>query len=199
MFPFIKQTPLIAKWRLNRIKLIMLCGFTISTYLLASSGYIHAKALLAQVLIKEAWIQAKATGEAHPPWSWADTYPVAKITLLDKNFYLLAGATGRTLAFGPGHMSSTPLPGKGGNTVIAGHRDTHFANLANITIGDIIKVETRVGQFNYQVTNVNVVNEQNMAVTAPTIEDTLTLITCFPFDAIAPNTTWRYVVTAALI
>ena len=54
----------------------------------------------------------------------------------------LAGVSGRTLAFGPGHVDGTPLPGDPGNSVLSGHRDTHFAFLRELRSGDILLVST---------------------------------------------------------
>ena len=183
------------KWQ----RKIILCCLLASLYLFGSSGYIYAKAILAQYLIEDAWTKTLTTGERHPPWSWADTYPVAKLTIKDKSYFVLAGITGRTLAFGPGHMSSTPLPGKSGNSVIAGHRDTHFAILNDLSATEIIKVQTKTGKFHYQVKEINIEHQQNTSVTEPELEDILTLITCYPFDAITPNPEWRYVIKAVLL
>jgi sortase A len=59
----------------------------------------------------------------------------------DVEMIVLAGASGRTLAFGPGHLKGTPLPGQAGNAVISGHRDTHFAFLARLHLADEVDVE----------------------------------------------------------
>ncbi|MDO6427932.1 class GN sortase [Thalassotalea sp. 1_MG-2023] len=182
----------------NKPKAIVITCCFISALLFGSSMYIHAKAIVAQWLIENAWTATLSTGKQQPPWSWADTYPVAKISLKSHSYYLLAGITGRTLAFGPGHMSSTPLPGKAGNTVIAGHRDTHFAQLEQLTFEDNLTVETLKGQFTYQIIDISIVHEKDMSVTASTSNDTLTLITCYPFDSLSPDTQWRYVIQATL-
>lgn len=166
---------------------------------MGSSSYIHAKAILAQYLIEDAWQQSIKTKAQHPPWSWADTYPVAKLSIKEQSYFVLAGATGRTLAFGPGHISSTPLPGQVGNAVIAGHRDTHFSSLAAVNLGEIIKVETTDKITRYQVSDIKIVHEQDMSVMQSNNKATMTLITCYPFDAIPPDPKWRYVITAHLL
>lgn len=183
--------------RLQR-KVALIC-LLLSLYFFGASGYIYAKAILAQHLIEAAWIKSLETNENQPPWSWADTYPVAKLNISEHSFYVLAGITGRTLAFGPGHMSSTPLPGESGNTVVAGHRDTHFALLADVNLGERIQVETASGVFEYQISEVGIAHEQDMSVTAPEEESVLTLITCYPFNAVNPNPELRYVIKAVLI
>ncbi len=46
------------------------------------------------------------TGAPVKPWPWADTHPVARLIApaQDADVLVLAGASGRTLAFGPGHL-----------------------------------------------------------------------------------------------
>src|SRR5690349_24074944 len=47
--------------------------------LLGQGVWIHAKALLAQVLLERAFAASLASGAPVKPWSWADTWPVARI------------------------------------------------------------------------------------------------------------------------
>jgi len=86
-------------------------------------AYILAKAEFAQWLLHSAWSGTQATGLPAKPWPWADTHPVARLIAADQDtdLLVLAGASGRTLAFGPGH-----LPGEPGNAILTAHRDTHF-------------------------------------------------------------------------
>ncbi|MGY3463800.1 hypothetical protein ACVW0I_000671 [Bradyrhizobium sp. LM6.11] len=51
----------------------------IGVILFGDGAYIHAKAWLAQVLLEHAFDRSVATGEVVKPWSWADTWPVARI------------------------------------------------------------------------------------------------------------------------
>jgi len=180
---------------IKRHKIVLVC-IAISLYFFAASGYIQAKALLAQYLIAQAWTESQLTDGPVPPWSWADTHPVAKLTINKKSTYVLAGATGRTLAFGPAHMSSTPLPGKPGNSVITGHRDTHFSNLAELNVGDVIHIETLDDSTKYKVTHTRIVDEKNLSVIQNSAQDMVTLITCYPFNGLNTNTPLRWVVRA---
>jgi sortase A len=59
----------IAMVRLVLIALLALSGFG----LLGQGAWIHAKALLAQVLLKRTFAETVATGRDVKPWSWADT------------------------------------------------------------------------------------------------------------------------------
>src|SRR5438046_6431412 len=96
----------------------------IAPFLLAFAGlvlfgqgaYIHAKALLAQVLLDRAFTETITTGRDVKPWSWADTWPVARIEVkrIGASAIVLAGSSGQTLAFGPGHIELTPDAGDRG-------------------------------------------------------------------------------------
>jgi sortase A len=115
------------------------------------------------------------------------------------DLFVLAGASGRTMAFGPGHVDGTPLPGEPGNSVVSGHRDTHFAFLRRLRAGDPIVVERRDGRrLQYTVSETLVVDRRDAWVTQEAGDTRLTLVTCYPFDAIRPGGPLRYVVTARL-
>ena len=81
--------------------------------LVGQAVWIHAKALLAQVLLERAFAQTLATGTDVKPWSWADTWPVARVSVprLGRSAIVLAGASGQALAFGPAHVERTPAAG----------------------------------------------------------------------------------------
>ncbi len=143
--------------------------------------------------------RALADAGAHPPWPWADTWPVARLRAPAHGIDLvvLAGATGRTLAFGPGHLSGSAAPGGFGTSVLAGHRDTHFAFLRGTKPGDELRLETADGtSHRYRIRWQGVVHERNTSVTAEREADALVLVTCWPFDAVRPGGPWRFVVIA---
>lgn len=165
---------------------------------LGAAGTVQAKALLAQHLIAASWRSA-LEGHARPPWPRADTRPVARLTVPSRGveLFVLAGTSGRSLAFGPGHVDGTALPGSGGNSVIVAHRDTHFAFLRDLGPDDVIAVEDLRGRVTrYRVREAAVVDKGETRVLDPADSPQLTLITCFPFDALAPGTPLRYVVIA---
>ncbi len=176
----------------------------LSVLLLAVGGvqggrgaWIYVKAGLAQVLLRNSWAETKSGRERVRPWPWADAWPVARVILPDGDSVVLAGASGRNLAFAPGHLDGTALPGASGTCVIAGHRDTHFAGLEDLVEGNPVLVEDATGRITtYRVTATAVVDEGETEVLAETTEPTLVLITCWPFDAVNPGGRWRYVVWA---
>src|SRR6185503_20332921 len=128
-----------------------------------------AKAELAQHLLDRAWSDTAASGggAAVRPWPWADTWPVARLTLpgAGKPLNVLAGASGRNLAFAPALMDGTAAPGTHGVTVIAGHRDTHFRALADLAVGDVFALERPDGaSFRYEVVNLDVVDSERTEI-----------------------------------
>lgn len=174
------------------------------TGLISESIYIKAKAVVAQVLLHRAWTATLADPANVPvkPWRHADTWPVARLSVarLGIDQIVLAGASGRTLAFGPAHSGDSAMPGRAGNSVISGHRDTHFSFLDELEIGDEVVVTTRDGQaLRYRVVSAQVVHIDDVAIELITPTRQMTLVTCYPLDAIDPGTPWRYLVTTELI
>lgn len=165
----------------------------------AAAGWIHAKGLVAQQLIAAAWKQARDGGVSRRPWPGADMRPIARLTMPAHGVerYVLADASGRTLAFGPGHVSGTARPGSWGNVVIVAHRDTHFSFLREVAIDEEILLESgKSAVARYRVREITIVDKGEARVMDPADAAQLTLITCFPFDAIQPGTPLRYVVIA---
>jgi sortase A len=160
---------------------------------------IHAKAGIGQALLDVAWKRARTTGIAPAPWPGADTRPVARIVAPAQGAeaLVLAGASGRTLAWGPGHLDGTAMPGERGNAVVAAHRDTHFRFLARARAGDPIVVERLDGvRVAYRIVETRVADASRLAIPRDADVPTLTMVTCWPFDAIAPGGPLRYVVVA---
>lgn len=165
-------------------------------------AYIPAKAWLAQELMQRAWVRTGAGEERATPWPWADTWPVARLTAKSQgtDLIVLAGGSGRTLAFGPGHLSASAMPGEVGNTIIAGHRDTHFQFLRKAEIGELLGMESPRGQRHlYKIVGVDIVDSRKGALVLDTDAAMLSLVTCYPFDALEAGGPLRYVVTARMV
>lgn len=159
--------------------------------------YLPAKAQLAQVLLRRAW----ALSESGPvrPWPWARSWPVARLCVprLGIDEIVLAGDEGATLAFAPGHSDASCSPEGRGNIVISGHRDTVFSFLSKLRWGDRLLLETPSGRTRaFTVVATSVVDEKEVSALLPTPDPVLTLITCYPFDAIRPGGPLRYIVRA---
>lgn len=168
----------------------------------ADAALVHGKAWLGQRLLHSAWQRATASGTPAKPWPWADTHPLARMTVPTHgvDLLVLAGASGRTLAWGPGHLDGSAQPGTPGIVVITAHRDTHFAFLRRLVPGDRIVVEMRAGTAQHYRVERSLIADRN-ALRLPVDEDatTLALVTCYPFDAVDPGTPLRYAVIANAI
>jgi sortase A len=173
----------------------------IGLVLFGQGAYIHAKALLAQVLLERAFAETIAGGRDVKPWSWADTWPIARIEVkrLHASAIVLAGSSGQALAFGPGHVELTPDAGERGVAVYSAHRDTHFRFLKDVAIGDEIVVTRDDGQaFRYRADRTSVVRFDASDIDPLTNGYELVLSTCWPFDAVTPGP-MRYVLHATLV
>ncbi len=186
-----------AKWFNWLMRWVLAIALAMGGWYVLSSGYMLAKAHLSIWLISDAWSLTLKDGQAHPPWSWADTHPVAKINIprLGESSYVLADANNRNLAFGPAHLRGSGMPGEGKTIVFSGHNDSHFAYLGGLAMGDVIAVETVQGVHRYRVTSLQVVDsaEQDLKIGS---EETLVLTTCYPFSTLSSGGSLRFQVIA---
>lgn len=169
--------------------------------LVGEAVWIHGKAQAAQLLIGAAWHRGRALSRTASPWPWADTRPIAELTWgagsSASTFMVLEGSSGRNLAFGPVHDAASVVPGRLGNSVIEGHRDTHFKILRGAALGDHLSIGALDGsQTQFVVTDVRVVDSRRTRIVLDADNARLTLVTCYPFDALVPGGPLRWVVTA---
>ncbi len=177
--------------------LLMVLGFQ----QLGSAALIEAKAHMAPLLIGSAWEKTLVSdGLPHKPWPWADTWPVARLEVPGHqvDLYVLWGAAGNSLAFGPGYETASAKPGEAGVTVIGGHRDTHFQFLRHVKASTLLSLQLPTGDRKaYQVSNMRIVDtDVERYLPLETQGSELLLVTCYPFDAMRPGGSLRYVVTA---
>jgi len=190
--------------RWSFIELAAVVALGIGLVCVAQATWIRGKAVLAQWLIARAWEQAQAGVRAPKPWPWADTTPIVKLELpahtsgLEaQQLMVLDGASGRNLAFGPTHDPASVRPGVRGNSVIEGHRDTHFRALQQLRVGDRVRVQgLDMRWVSFAVVDVRVVDSRRSRILLDADVPRLTLVTCYPFDAIVPGGPLRWVVTA---
>jgi sortase A len=96
------------------------------------------------------------------------------------------GTTPRVLERAVGHLESTARPGEAGNCVLAGHRDTFFRRLGGIRVGDVVRLTSLDGQWEYRVSAREVVSPRRTDLLRDTASPTLTLVTCYPLRWIGP-------------
>ncbi|MGH9393906.1 MAG: class D sortase [Terriglobales bacterium] len=98
---------------------------------------------------------------------------------------VVRGTSYEDLLVAPGLLEGSPLPG-GGNTVIAGHRDTFFRHVSDLGPGDAIEVRSGGQEFDFVVTGQAIVQADQVSVLANTAAPRLTLVTCYPTYWIGP-------------
>lgn len=111
--------------------------------------------------------------------------PVGEVYIpgIDCRWMIVEGADDKALTKGPGHMEETPLPGAGGNFVVAGDRVLYgapFLHLDEVGPGDIIKVKMPYATFTYRVTQTFIVTPDDTSVLDPQGYEAITLLTCDP-------------------
>lgn len=186
---------------LNRALLgLAALSLALGLWQLGGAAAIQGKAWLAQRLLDRAWSETLAGGQAVKPWPWADTWPVARLRVpaAGVDLYVLAGASGRTLAFGPAVVEGTEGLG---HRILGGHRDTHFAFLRDLPEDTRVELQDTRGDWQaYRVSGRQVVDVRHPVLAAPAGEAALlTLVTCWPFDTLQPGGPLRYAVTAEAI
>ncbi|MDB6098667.1 MAG: sortase, marine proteobacterial type [Gammaproteobacteria bacterium] len=185
----------------SMLKATAVAVFAAGVTCLTAGAWIPIKAWAAQLLIDAAWRREHTLSQVAVPWPWADTRPVAKLTVGEgraaTTLIVLEGSSGRNLAFGPVHDAASVAPGALGNSVIEGHRDTHFKMLRTAKPGDRVTVEALDGSRSvFVVTDVRIVDSRRTRIALDANAALLTLVTCYPFDAINPGGPLRWLVTA---
>ncbi|MGL1956199.1 MAG: class GN sortase [Colwellia sp.] len=170
--------------------------------LIVNSAWLPVKAWLAQQLIFHNWQQNQSTNIPSPPWPWADTHAIAKMSIprLKKSLVLLQGVDPTTLAFSAGVMHQYANLTKQAPFIVAGHRDTHFSFLQEIMMKDIISMTDKNGNNQlYQVEKMEIIDSQESPLSINEHDPSLVLITCYPFKALESGGSLRYVITAKLL
>jgi sortase A len=109
-----------------------------------------------------------------------------EIPSVDLSVMVLEGVRETDLSKGAGHVPGTALPGQKGNIGIAGHRDTFFRPLRDIEEGDIVRLTTLQGTWEYEVEEAWVTDPTDTDVLRNEAGAVLTLVTCYPFSYIGP-------------
>ena len=168
---------------------------------IAAGALIPVKAVVAQLLLDQAFDRGLATHRPQKPWPWADMTPVARVSVprLGIDRIVLNGGSGQAMAFGPALLPGGAAIGHPGTIVLAAHRDTHFRFLEQVGRGDRIELRGVDGATrNYRVTGSEIVRWNSFSIGAATQADELDLSTCYPFGA-QDHGPLRYVVHALAI
>jgi sortase A len=117
-------------------------------------------------------------------FSLGDPVAILRIPRIDMDMVVVEGSDTASLKKGPGHYRDTAFPWEDQGTVaIAGHRTTYgqpFWSLDDLRKGDLIRLVTEFGTFDYRVTRLTEVAPTDSSVLEQTEEPTLVLTTCTP-------------------
>lgn len=114
--------------------------------------------------------------------------PLGRISIprLGLTAVVAEGVDDETLRRAVGHLPRSARPGKSGNVVLAGHRDTFFRSLEEIRAGDVVQLDSGAGWTDYRVEWARVVEPRSLEVIDETGYPALTLVTCYPFRWVGP-------------
>jgi len=114
---------------------------------------------------------------------------------LNQEVFVFKGSEKENLKRGPVWLEVTARPGSSGNSVIAGHRDTHFRFLKDVIPGEQVLFDQGKETYSFRVARLKVVKPNDRELLAPASQGLLTLVTCYPFYHIGPSPR-RYIVQA---
>ena len=117
---------------------------------------------------------------------------------LQREVFVLDGRDPGNLKRGPVWLRQSVKLGSGGNTVIAGHRDTHFHFLKDVEIGDRFSVDHGIEHSEFRVSKMRIVLPVERELLAPTNRNVITLVTCYPFNTVG-RAKKRMIVTAEMV
>ena len=106
-----------------------------------------------------------------------------EIPAIDVYMTMYEGIRLTTLDNGPGHWPGSAMPGKVGNTVIAGHRTSKhkvFRNVDQLVPGDEIIFDGVDGRHVYHVTATEIISPSDTWIVNQTPASTATLFACHP-------------------
>jgi len=171
--------------RLTRIvglALVLVAGF-IALFLLYLFGASRITEIRNQRLLLPEFRALTQQGPASvADWQPLPGQPVALLSIpsIGVEQIVVEGTSASELTRGPGHYRGSPLPGRAGNSVIAGRRSTFggpFRAIGDLHPGDTVEVATGQGAFTYTVRSVgSVLPGQDDVIGASTTNE-LTLVT----------------------
>lgn len=177
---------------------VTLCVIGIATA--ASAAYVPIEAEVKQRHLHRVYTQGVDDGTIRKPWAYSDLEIAGKLVhpRLRQSAVILASGTEEALRAGPALEPNSPGIGEAGTSIIAAHRETHFAFLKHVRVGDKIVAAGTDGKMrDYRVTKTEVIESDALAIAVGLRENRLILYTCYPFESQYPGSE-RFVVHAHL-
>jgi LPXTG-site transpeptidase (sortase) family protein len=134
----------------------------------------------------QGWTWTAPPPPSEPAPEIGDVVGRVRIPSVGLDLAVFEGVSSDILRKGPGHVPGTGLPTLGSNCVITAHRDSFFRPLASAKVGDAVFLTGDGGEREYRLTRSRVVSPKDVGVLAPTDDEQVTLVTCYPFRWIGP-------------
>jgi sortase A len=120
------------------------------------------------------------------------TISCEKIALAAPLYY---GDNSYSLQNGAGQYAKSGFPGQGKPILVGGHDGTFFEPLKDIKKGDVVKIETTYGIFEYEVTGIKVADKNDTtAYDLTQKKEQLIIYTCYPFGQLIGERNKRFFV-----
>ncbi|WP_411802011.1 class D sortase [Bacillus sonorensis] len=135
------------------------------------------------------------TKEKYTPKT-GDVAGLLTIPAINAELPIVEGTDPNDLAKGVGHYKGSYYPDQNGQIVLSGHRDTVFRRAGELRKGDILRVDTGYGGYDYVIKKMKIVSkDDDSIITLQHEKEELILTTCYPFSYIgdAPD---RYIIYA---
>jgi sortase A len=172
----------LARKRVRQQVSVFLISAGVSLVLLTASAYRWMHQEQQRLMSRQGLLSAQVSAVSGAP----QDVTLLSIPKINLEAAILESTTRKSLLLAPGHVEKTAWPGEGGNSVIAGHRDTFFRRLNELQNGDDVLVTRGQRQFHYVVSSKSIVSPSEISVTLPTSDARLTLVTCYPTYYIGP-------------
>jgi LPXTG-site transpeptidase (sortase) family protein len=179
-------------------RFLFVCAISLLTY----CGYVLIDSWMFQRAASYQFQQSLTLPNELAPHKPAPAAPAGligriEIPRLGVSVIVIEGTSRTILGRAAGHIAGTALPGQQGNIGISAHRDTFFRPLRNIRPNDTITLTTLAGEYRYHVVSTQIVSPSDVGVLKSGDDQTLTLVTCYPFYFVGPAPN-RFIVRAAL-
>ena len=171
--------------RINLLRGICYFFLAVGVAALGYVGFVSAGSKTYQAVEKEKFAQAIVIEQPHALLE-GEVIGEIQVPRLGLDAMVVQGDSASNLQRAVGHISSSALPGEGGNVALAGHRDTFFRALHNVRQDDEITLMTLDGSYRYRVDSISVVGPEDTQVLDNSGGDILTLVTCYPFYFVGP-------------
>lgn len=168
-----------------------------SVWQFTSSSLISLENMVTQGLLHTAWVRTQSSGHQVKPWPWAETVPIARLSIpsLNTRHVILDYANQHLPEVAIAHANSSIPPGELGNSILNVSQEGYESFLHLLKPGDALVLESvHSGLWRYRVSTIYVVEKTNTVLIEPSLNRRLTLVSCYRCNQ--QQSRLRYVVIA---